>query len=366
VGSATVVPQPRRVSECVRRAGRADRDGIWELYLRSGFLYPAKLKRLSSRLDRVRETLAGLLSAGEDVGRVSVRERDSRLTCSLSVVRAYERTWLVQHMASLTDPRGMLAVLRRTVSWMVHHHEVDYGLFTWRPGNRSAEEMLGSIRRSLADGGAGFSVSETSDYYVLDIATLRHRVDGRGSDRRQDGIELSVAAQEDCADLALALERRFGTVFCAVHSLRPDELTLGALSQRYRAYGLGRWRQVYVARYAGIPLAVALAEWASPGMNLSMFLNKYQILPLVLGLSPRLWRALTRRLLGVLCRHYARLGRDALVSLCSESERPLYRELGFAPLKQYSSLAIASAEDHSATREHLDRYHAARLDRRDR
>jgi hypothetical protein len=226
---------------------------------------------------------------------------------------------------------------------MMDREGVDYGLFTWPPGNRPAEAMLGSIRRCLPHGGAGLSLAETSDYYLLDTATLRHRVGGQGPDRRRDGIEVGVAAREDYADLALSLERRFGPVFCAVYSLQPHELTLDSLSERYRAYGLSRRRQVYVARYAGIPLAIALAEFASPGMNLSLFLDRYQIMPLVLDLPTRLWRALTRRLLGILCRHYRRLGRNTLVGLCPESERPLYRELGFAPLRQYSSLTVTSA-----------------------
>jgi hypothetical protein len=350
----------RTSSDCIRAAGPADLDRLWDLYLSSGFLHPARLESPAPRLTTVKETLACLLWAGEDLCRIHVHEREGQLTCALSAVRAYEKTWLVQHMACPSDPHGMRAVLLRTMAWLMEHRETGYGLFTFRPEDRSTEAMLRRIRRSLPEQDAGFSLRESFDYYLLDIASLGRRLRGRspsgngrteraplgrrghpgGPANRRCGVEVSLAAREDYPSLALALERRFGRLFCELHSLQPEHFTLAPLGERFRACGLGRRRRVYTARFAGVALAVALAEQASPGTGFSMLLDRFQILPLVNTPPPRLWRVVTRRLLSTLCAHYARTGRHALVGLCPESERGLYRELGFSPLTRYGTLAL--------------------------
>jgi hypothetical protein len=353
--------QPPSCSAQTRIGRSADCSQLWQLYLQSGFLYRAKIEKLSPHLEEVQETLVKLLSAGEKVCRIFIQERNGRISCSLATLRFYERTWLVHHMASLADPKGMRQVLLRTVGWMINSPEIGFGLFSWRSGNRPAEAMLGSIPRSLPKEGFGFSHRERSDYYFLDIDSLRPLLVNKAP-----GIEVCAAPLDRLPELSRALERKFGSFFCAVYALQPDQLRLDSLDRRYRPYGLARSRQMYVALHRGEPLAVALAENASLGMNFSFFLNKYQILPLEDHLAPRLRRQVTHKLLGALCDHYTRCGRQFLVGLCPESERSLYRKLGYAPLKQYESLAIDSSYDRAATWKHLDRYYATRLGCRDR
>src|SRR5579871_5809114 len=76
-------------------------DEMWTLFLDSGFLYPEKVSRLQPVMREIQNTVRSLLKAnGNPMATVVVRNEQA-LDAQISMLRWYDKTWMVQHLAAL-------------------------------------------------------------------------------------------------------------------------------------------------------------------------------------------------------------------------------------------------------------------------
>ncbi len=84
---------------------------IFELYERTGFLYPDKAARLFPHLPKVRENWRRMLSAGESLLYVLTAGDKKRGRASLAVWRSTRNGWMSQHLVSENNPYASRAVM---------------------------------------------------------------------------------------------------------------------------------------------------------------------------------------------------------------------------------------------------------------
>ena len=92
---------------------------LWQFYLTSGFVYPDKKKQLAPYLTEISKNWGKLLDSSEDIFKLFVHERNGQIRSAIAVTRYYNKSWMVHHMASLSDPRGMQKVLLQSIRWMM-------------------------------------------------------------------------------------------------------------------------------------------------------------------------------------------------------------------------------------------------------
>ena len=77
-------------------------DDIWTLFLDSGFLYPEKIEKLQPVMPELQATVRALLNANGHLLATAVVRDEHKLEAQLSMLRSYEQTWMVHHLAAPT------------------------------------------------------------------------------------------------------------------------------------------------------------------------------------------------------------------------------------------------------------------------
>ena len=130
-----------------------DFNSLWELFVSSNFIYKAKFKALEDVFPFIKVTWTNLLNANEDVCYNNLKFKDGQISNSLSVTRYYHNSWLVQHMVSNSNPKGMIEVLQGAMNWLINNPEANFTKFYWRPQNRVPELMFNGMKRYLNQSG---------------------------------------------------------------------------------------------------------------------------------------------------------------------------------------------------------------------
>lgn len=247
----------------VRVAKELPFDALWTLLRESGFIYPAKAAQLEPILPQVEQTLSTLLRDPGAVFRTLLHESGGQLQGHLSAVRAYRDTWLIQHLATRGEGAGRLTAARDlNLALSLYTEQVE--AIRWirvffRPQKRWPDRTFGRFARLNVD-------RETCDlttcgYFVAPPLTRRPVL--------PPGLTIEPGTREDEEVLTRHLSVTLPPMSLEAEDLRPGAFDLGEVSTQFAALGLERRRELWVARRRGRPVAFALLESSSPGLNFS-------------------------------------------------------------------------------------------------
>jgi hypothetical protein len=256
-----------------------DFDAMVDLYNRAGLLTPymqdklrpARLAELATDWRALHDRRAGL--AFTLLSGVADGAAQGAVTC----VRAWEHSWLLQHLgvAPGVEPGVGPALQLAATERMMESLEADYICFFV-----SAENFLTNA------GTNHFARHGGSSEVLSQIPLSRWICRPRGLGPDTHGYEIRAARKDDEQLLGHAAKRVLGPLAARALSMAPEDFALPEISRRFARSGLERRRLAFVLSARDGLKGFLVGERTSPGVNLTMVLNAWWLLPARAGCAP--------------------------------------------------------------------------------
>jgi hypothetical protein len=256
-------------------ADEVDVDQLWEFLFASGFIYPNKYHILQSYRRPVKETYRKLYRDNPEIAVQITYQRNGRIYGHTSMVRSYERTWMVHHLAArpMNNKRTGLQVLKQIMRFFdgLYHLPaagMDYMMFYFRPENHFPDHFFGGFARHFNNPRA----------CSLDLFSY---LDYPASSARQplpEGWTLEPFTSPDIVEVERFYRNASGGLLLDVLRLDSNGRSSESLSRLYGQYGYIRSFESLSLKKSGILKAVLVVNRSDPGLSLSDFLNGIKIL----------------------------------------------------------------------------------------
>ena len=254
---------------------RVDMDALWEFFFQTGFIYPKKYGFCQAHRKSLMETYRKLYQDNPEIARHITYEKSGRIYGHMSALRAYERTWLIQHHAArpMESKLPGFAVLRLMMIFLNGMYQLtsacmDYVICCYRPENKFPDRVFGGFSRDLNNPQAC-----SLDLFAYLILPLKTSVD----DLPQEWF-LGEASPQDLWALGQFYKHKSGGLLMKV--LRPENSDLGnnSLEDVYERLGfLRKWR-TYSLTYNGKVKAIFIVNQSDLAINMSNLLNCIKVL----------------------------------------------------------------------------------------
>ena len=299
---------------------KVDLDRLWRFFFESGFIYPNKYALLKEQKQKIRLSFERLYSRRNNLARHFIYQKEDTILGHLSMVRFYERTWLLHHHAS-SGRKGENAgihVLNQVGSYVndscrFEKMNLEYLMCYYRPENHFPNRIFGGLAEYTGNKKT-CSVDEVAYY----------RSPSTVPPTKSPLWELAVPSEDEYTLAALHYEEQSGGLLFEALNLppyaRPESSNAGVLAA-YEELGIRRAVRVRVLRHNGRLAAFFIVSVSDPGINLSELTNSITAIVIRRELVSR------------------ELFEEAVSSLVEEMENPGIPVLVF-PRKAADSLGI--------------------------
>jgi hypothetical protein len=272
-------------------------------------------------LPEIQHTVRALLQANGRLLATVVLRSDRALEAHISVLRSYERTWMVQHLAARKRSTFADATARMNLAFAYYGQlrpDVEWVRIFYRPANLWPSRVFGGFAAQVGD-------SATSDLRVFHyLAAPRGFLP-----ELPRHIRVRPAMDSELGTIAQWFISRRRSVEVSATDLDPLQARLPAVSQRFTNAGLNRRRELLVAEVSGRVTGFALMEISSLGLNFSELTNAFTVH--LLEDDPESRRALV---IGARQR-YDELGRRQCIALEEGDDLSAFEASGFVKIKDY-------------------------------
>lgn len=253
-----------------------DLDAILRFHRRVKLLEPPMEENLQHGLAETRRTWALAHQHAEGLMRTALGRRDREVTASLTLVRAYDTSWALQH-AAVQHPTAQPTpgTLHGALSSLVHPRPDGEFLFGYLADDVPSQHALMQAFLNTA------STPEHRGSQVFHVLAGRAQT---GGPTRAEGVRRITPATE--ALVENAARRVLDPVCAQALALKAGQLTLPESRAAFARGGLVRGRDALGVWRGGQCVAILLREWASPGLCLSSMLNAAMLLPVCQEADP--------------------------------------------------------------------------------
>ena len=251
---------------------RIDVDKLWEFFFDTGFIYPRKYVYLRGEAEQIKKTYQALYCRQTGISRHFTWQNRGGIMAHLSMLRFYENTWLIQHLAARTSHHigAGIEMLKQVSEFAMDSHRLAsarmrYLLCYFRPHMRFPNHFFGKIARNVENPRA-CSVDQVA--YV----SFRCR---RQLSSLPDPWRLEKPGSGDLDQLEDFYKNASGGIMLEALDLicRNDLSDRQNLASRYREHGLKRERRVYALKKNGHTKAVIMVNISDSALNLSDLTN---------------------------------------------------------------------------------------------
>jgi len=256
-------------------SSEVDMDALWEFFFDTGFIYPVKYRLIQSHRENFKETYRKLYQESPEIARHFTYQKNGRIYGHISMIRAYERSWMIHHHAAraMGSRRSGFMVLKQIMHYLNDMYrlpsaKMDYVMCYFRPENRFPNIVFGGFARALANPrGCSMDLFAYLPYTTLSLgAQLPH------------GWSLKECSELDLWELNRFYNYHSGGLLIDALSLRPKGLGEKSLEKAYSQLGfLRKWR-AYSLRFKEKLNAVLIVNQSDLGLNLSELINGIKIL----------------------------------------------------------------------------------------
>ncbi|MDP2862219.1 MAG: PilZ domain-containing protein [Desulfobacterales bacterium] len=253
-----------------------DMDALWEFFFQTGFIYPEKYGFCQAHRKNFMETYRKLYQENPEIARHITYEKNGRIYGHMSMIRAYERTWLIQHHAARSMENNKLpgfVVLRQMMIFLNGMYQLssahmDYVICYFRPENKFPDRVFGGFARDLNNPQA--CSLDLFSYLTLPVASPEKCL--------PQGWLLRESIPFDLWELEQFYKNNSGGLLLNV--LRFEESDHGNDSLEKVSERLGflrRWR-IYSLIYQDQLKAVFIVDQSDLAINMSSLLNCIKVL----------------------------------------------------------------------------------------
>ena len=256
-------------------ADEVDVDQLWKFLFESGFIYPKKYNLVHAHRQSMKETYKRLYRDNPEIITQVTYQRNGRIYGHVSMIRSYERTWMVHHLAATTldNKRVGLQILKQIVRYFdglyrLPSFGMDYMIFYFRPENIFPDHFFGGFARHLNNPGA----------CSLDLFSYLSYPTSGAPQPLPAEWELRPFMTSDIGELDRFYKNVSGGLLLKVLRLDKEQENTESLSELYARHGFKRSYQSFSLKYNGKLKAVLIVNESDPGISLSDFLNGIKII----------------------------------------------------------------------------------------
>jgi hypothetical protein len=255
-------------------SNKIDMEELWEFFFDTGFIYPKKYLLIQSRRDQLKENFRKLYEESPQIARHFVYQDNGRIFAHISMIRAYEKAWLIQHHAArnMGGRRGGFAVLRQIMYFLYDMHKfpqakMDHAMCYFRPQNRFPNKVFGGFAESL-NNPRGCSMDLFS-YLIYPTRSLGSSL--------PNGWRLQDSSLRDIDHLRDFYSQNSGGLLLDMLGL-PVCGEKEKLEKLYQELGFLRSYRMYSLTFLGKLMAVLIVNHSALGLNMSEVLNGIKII----------------------------------------------------------------------------------------
>jgi hypothetical protein len=133
-----------------------DMDALWGFFFQTGFIYPKKYSFFQAHRKNFIETYRKLYQENPEIARHITYEKNGRIYGHMSMLRAYERAWLIHHHAARPMERKLpgFVVLKQMMLFLNGMYQLssarmDYVMCYFRPENKFPDRVFGGFSRDF-------------------------------------------------------------------------------------------------------------------------------------------------------------------------------------------------------------------------
>jgi hypothetical protein len=251
-------------------AHEPEMDVLWSFLFRTGFLYPKKYGMIHEHRETLKETFQKLYCLHPDIADHFLYQKDGEIYGHISIVRGYERSWVVHHLAALRmgSVRVALTLIKQNLEYIEGVHRfpsmrMDYLIVYYRPENRFPN-IAAELARNL-----GNPKGCSQDLFAyLDIHSA-----GSSSTLLPTGWSLEDFSPAHRVPLEQYYEHISGGLLLEVLLEGTEEGTMPEVEAAYRRHGMKRRVRIFSLLHDGQLKAVLWQNESNLGLNLSELLN---------------------------------------------------------------------------------------------
>jgi hypothetical protein len=261
-----------------------DLDQLWELFFESDFIYPEKYKHIQTFRKSFQETYRKLYEETPEIAKYFTCQKNGRIYSHISLLRAYERAWMVHHHAARTaeGKHTGLIVLKQMISYLYDMHRLpsanlDYYMCYYRPGTKFTDRIY-----------SGFAKEKSNPRVCsMDLFTYLSYTKQNTTAQLPEGWFL----RECCASDLWAFEQFYkhhsgGLLWNVLFLNCPSQEE--SLEQVYAKIGFIRRWKAFALHCAGELKAVIVAEESDTAINLSDLLNGFKVFVMDPAIQPEI------------------------------------------------------------------------------
>lgn len=326
-----------------RVSGDVDVDELWEFFFNTGFIYPKKYGSIEAHRDDFKETYRKLYQEYPEIAKSFTCQKNGRIHGHISMVRAYERTWLIQHHAATAmngKPTGLM-VLKQVMHYLhdIHHlpsAKIDYVMVYFRPEKKFPDRIFGGFARSVND----------KEVCSLDLFSYLSFQRPSLDAALPEGWSMDEFSERHLWEISRFYNNYSGGLMIDALGLNQKDSGDESIEEVFGRLGFLRKRDVYALNHKGDLNAVMIADQSEQGMNLSELLNSIKIL--ITNSEGLPWNVLSLAI-AQLSRSYSM---DSVPALIYPFE---YVEANNIPYEKRYNLMIYNARFFSQFIEHMQR-----------
>lgn len=252
-----------------------DMDALWEFFFDTGFIYPKKYRLIQPQRSQFKETYEKLYRDNPGIARHFTYQKNGRIFGHISMVRAYERAWMIHHHAAkaMENKRTGFMVLKQIMHYLNDMHRLpsacmDYAICYFRPENKFPDRVFGGFAREYnKPRGCSLDLFAYLPYTRLSIGT-----------KFPDSWSLSLSTDRDLWEFEHFYAGRSGGLMLDAMGLRHTDPTEHSVEAIYTDLGLKRTWRAYSLKSNGRVHALLVVNHSDLGFNLSELLNGIKVL----------------------------------------------------------------------------------------
>jgi hypothetical protein len=301
---------------------------LWTLFHDSGFIYNEKRNFLAPIEKETTDTFKKLLMSSNRFYKNIILKEGNKCYGTVSGIWAYERTWIIQHLATLKHPQKIVPMdmVLFSADFCSKNPDVGYQKIFWRANNSWPDKVFGKYAR-LASQQPDSSNLIRYDYLFKSSLEDCQQIE------LPAGVVIKPLTKNEHSLIESYFVNRQDLVTLQADSLLREEIDLPCTRRMFRQEGLMRERQIYVAKSSRHFLGFVLIEDSSLGINLSGLLNYFKVYTTAEcgGMEVKVKA-------GLICKateYFKQRGRDFAICLANNEDLRVYESLGYKKKKEY-------------------------------
>ncbi|HPI92830.1 MAG TPA: hypothetical protein PLT09_05975 [Deltaproteobacteria bacterium] len=252
-----------------------DMSSLWNFFFESGFIYPEKYTGIARYKDDFKETYRKLYHQCPDIFASLTYQRNGVIYGHVSLIKAYERSWMVNHLAA--KDMGMKMTGYQVLSQVLNYFDsitrmpsigMDYIIIYFPPENHFPNDFFGGVYRALND--PSHLSMDMFAYLTLDLSGQIPAL--------PRGWAIRECTPRDLRDLHAAYRQHSSGILADALCLDGPRTFGESIGVTYGKYGLQRVCRTFTILHDGVPHAYLVADRSDPGMHLSELINGIKVI----------------------------------------------------------------------------------------